>query len=365
MALTVLESIAEKLEEKRKQDLEGILRVSGSNASSKNNYGVIVTDKNDVATSLVFKPLNKIKIDTNEITKAIDVDIKELKPQPQAQQKDIIPKSLYDEQVATNEDLRKKVEELNTNISKLNDSISDLKTQVTNETNNKLSVEQSNDALANQVDALSKTIDDFSKQIQSSLQKSVEESILRASLQAQNVGFKAQIEALIKQIDSLNSIIEGLQSQLGAVQQQQAIQTSSQNIAVAAGGEVINDVVVAVGIKDGIVGRINNKSNECRWERGQSLEISNNDTGPVTVTLTIQNPGGQNWLVVNPNVYTLDSGKKHKIDFGLNVGGCSYGKKDHSASYGGKIIVSAKREDGSENSKEFGTCINIQHPKSY
>jgi hypothetical protein len=36
---------------------------------------------------------------------------------------------------------------------------------------------------------------------------------------------------LIKQIDSLNSIIEGLQAQLGALQQQQAIQQSAQAVA--------------------------------------------------------------------------------------------------------------------------------------
>ena len=174
---------------------------------------------------------------------------------------------------------------------------------------------------------------------------------------------------MIKQIDSLNSIIEGLQSQLGAVQQQQAIQQSTQNLAFASGGDAINDVVVVKmdpkAPNNDVVGRINNKNGHCRWEVGATCEVTNNDNQPVTVTLNIQNPGGQDWLVVNPNVYTLNAGQTHKIGFGINVGGCSYGKRDKSRGYDGKLIIVVKRADGTEKSKEYPTRINIMHPKSY
>ncbi|CAB4142698.1 hypothetical protein UFOVP449_70 [uncultured Caudovirales phage] len=369
MPLTSLEAIAEKLQENRQNQLEDILRVSGSNAIAKDQYGITTVDENNVATSLVFKSLNKPKINIEELTKAIDVEVTELRPDIPIAQRDLVPKPLYDEEVANNENLRAQLDTLNSQIDTLNTTITDLRSQVETEINNRLNIEQSNDVLVNQLTSLTGTVEEFSSQIQNAIQKSVDESILRASLQAQNVGFKAQIESLIKQIDSLNSIIEGLQAQLGAVQQQQAIENSTQNLAFASGGDVINEVLVFKTepkvTDNAIIGRINNKSREIRWEGGASIEITNNDSQPVTVTLNIQNPPNQNWLVVNPTTYVLPTGKTHKISFGINVDGCNFGRKDNSVFHDGRFTVSVKRADGSEKSKTYPTRINIMHPKSF
>ena len=191
--MTGLEAIAQKLEEKRKSDLESILSVSGSTAIAKNEYGVTIVNENNVASSLVFKQLTKPKYDEVELVKAIDLNIKELRPDIPVPNLNLVPKPLYDEEVATNEDLRKQVQDLNTQVTNLNSTISNLEAQVQNEINNRLSIEQSNDALVNQLNTLTKTVDDFALQIQNSLQKSVEEGILRASLQSQKTGFIAQI----------------------------------------------------------------------------------------------------------------------------------------------------------------------------
>jgi hypothetical protein len=163
--------------------------------------------------------------------------------------------------------------------------------EVQNEINNRLSIEQSNDALVNQLNTLTKTVDDFALQIQNSLQKSVEEGILRASLQSQNTGFKAQIQALIKQIDSLNSIIEGLQSQLGAVQNQQAIVQGTQAQAQAAGADVVNEVAIVKlepeedTNQPKIWARFKSGGGS-QWKNGKSLTITNNDKKEITVKLT-------------------------------------------------------------------------------
>jgi len=369
MALTSLEVIAEKLQENRKIQFEDILRVSGSSAIAKDQYGITTVDETNVATSLVFKSLNKPKVDVNELIKAIDVEVSELKPDIPESVRDLIPKPLYDEQVTLNADLTNQITGLNIQIDTLNSTINELQSQVETETNNRLNIEQTNDALSNQLNTLTGTVEDFTKQIQSAIQKSVDESILRASLQAQNVGYKAQIEALIKQIDSLNSIIEGLQAQLGAVQQQQAIQSSTQNLAFASGGDAINDVLVAKfepkSQDVACQGAINNKNGHCRWEAGRYLEITNNDKLPVEVTIGIENPGGQNWLVAKPVNYKLDSGKTHKIEFGIDAGRCSYSKNDKSTNYTGKITINVKRADGSAKSKEYKTTIRILHKNSY
>ena len=295
MALTSLEAIALKLQEKRTTDLENILKVSGSSAISKNEYGVTLVNENDVASSLLFKPLVKSKIDNVELMKAVDVEVKELKPNIPEINRNLVPKPLYDDKVIETEDLRKQVTDLTTQVTDLTSQVTDLQAQVQSETNKRLGIEQSNDVLANQLDALSKVIDQFANQIQSAVQKSVDESILRASLQAQNAGFKAQIEALIKQIDSLNSIIEGLQSQLGAVQQQQAIQQSTSNSALASGGDILvkTTIVKWDGAKDrtdvpkGLAAKLNAKDyNSTKWEAGGQLIIKNNDKLPVTISIT-------------------------------------------------------------------------------
>lgn len=370
---TSLEAIAEKLEEKRKELLEDILKVSGSAAISKNDYGITVVDETDVATSLVFKPLHKDKYDNEELVKAIDVEVRELRPNIPATRRDLVPRPIYDEQVAENEDLRQQVADLTTEVTNLNTTIADLEGQIQTEINNRLAIEQSNDALANQLDTLSATIQDFANQIQNAVQKSVEESILRASLQSQNTGFKAQIEALIKLVDSLNAIIEGLQSQLGAVQNQQAIQQSASNLAAAIGGDVINEVVIvkftpsASGDDPKIKLKFKNaRDNAYAWEAGETIEFTNNDNADVSITLKHNNPEGRNWFSLPKSAFNVAAGATEKITLKWIPSGMgSWGKRDSTVEYGGTFDIKVKRSDGTEKGKEYKTNLRIAHPKSY
>ena len=120
MGITSLEAIAEKLADKRKEDLESILSISGSSAISKNNYGVTIVDEQNIASSLLFKPLTKPKQDDVELIKAIDVIVTELKPNIPIPNLDLVPRPLYTEQVTLNEDLRKQVEDLTITVTDLN-----------------------------------------------------------------------------------------------------------------------------------------------------------------------------------------------------------------------------------------------------
>ena len=61
MAFTSIEAIAQKLEDDRKERLESILIVSGSEAITKNKYNITVVDDTNVASSLIFKELKKDK----------------------------------------------------------------------------------------------------------------------------------------------------------------------------------------------------------------------------------------------------------------------------------------------------------------
>lgn len=371
--MTNLEAIALKLQENNEKRLEQILSVSGSNSTAKNEFGINIVEESNPASSLIFKKLSKPKLDDERIIKAIDVELKELKPNIPTVVKDLVPKPLYDEVSQDNEDLRAKVQQLESDIQNLNTTITDLQGQVQNEINNRLSIEQINDALINQLETLNQTIDDFSNQIATSLQKSVDESILRAALQSQNTGFKAQINALIKQIDSLNSIIEGLQSQLGAVQQQQAIQQSTTNTALASGADVVNGVVaIKVTPKKekpeypDIDARINNKGSATKWISGNTIDLVNNDTKNVQVSITTQFGDNQKWFSVPKTNFTIAANQSEKLELKITTGGCRYGKKDNSRFYQGTMKITIKRtSDGSEESKEYKLQIGIMHPKSY
>lgn len=381
-ALTPLETIAQKLEEERKSKLESILSISGSQAITKNQYGVTVVDEENVASSLVFKTLNKPKYDESELLKAIDVEVKELKPNIPSKSKDLVPKPLYDEQVSINADLTKKVADLTTEVQNLNTKIADLEGQVKTEVNKRLGIEQSNDALVNQLNTLTQTVDDFALQIQTSLQKSVEEGILRASLQSQNTGFKAQIQALIKQIDSLNSIVEGLQSQLGAVQNQQAIVQGTQAQAQAAGADVINDIaIVKVGPEEDtnspkIWARFKSGGGS-QWKNGKTLDITNNDKKEITVKLTKTNPsGGKDFYNIPQMEFTMAPGENKKLDFTLNESavrdldsrpkGGWFGGNTGSKTYsGGSLRVTITRADGTSKDKTYDSGFGKYHPNSY
>ena len=378
--MTSLESIAEKISEAKKLELEKILSVSGSAAISKNEYNITVVDDANAATSLIFKKLNKLKYDKEELLKAIDVEVKELKPNIPTNKKDLVPKPLYDEQVLINSDLNNQIKIANDTIDSLNSQIANIKIQLETEINNRLSVEQSNDALVNQLDTLSKTIDDFATQISTALQKSIEESILRTSLQAQNTGFKAQIKALIKQIDSLNSIIEGLQSQLGAVQQQQAIVQGTQAEALAAGADVVNDIVVVkIKTKEDsndkpIAAKINAKGGSM-WINGQGMTIINNDKKSVNVTISSTFTGPK-WFTISETTFSIEPGGTKEILLNINEGACSgfdskrlsafFGTYSHSEVYdGGNLTVNVSRADGVQKSKDYGMVLYKKHPKSY
>jgi hypothetical protein len=385
MALTSLEAIAEKLADKRKDDLESILSISGSSAISKNNYGVTIVDTENVASSLLFKPLTKTKQDDSELVKAVDVEVKELKPTIPTPNLDLVPKPLYTEQVTLNEDLRKQVEDLTTTVTDLNGQITTLKSEVETQINNRLNIEQTNDALVNQTESLTKVVGDFSTQIQNAVQKSVDESILRASLQAQNTGFKAQINALIKQIDSLNAIIEGLQSQLGAVQQQQAIQQSTAANAAASGADVFVNAVSAKfdGEKKdrdqttGLSAQINADSYDGRWIMNGSLKLTNNDKLPVKVSMAFKSVNGWDWLSIPKNNFDLAGGASDEIAFGINSKAVPRNVDStstdvwvkvywsNSIRYDGTIKLTITKADGTTQSKDYPATFVKTNPGSW
>jgi hypothetical protein len=388
MALTSLEAIAEKLQENRQNQLEDILRVSGSNAIAKDEYGITSVDETNVATSLLFKSLNKSKFDINELKKAIDVDVTELRPDIPVAVRDLVPKSLYDEEVALNTNLTNENEALNNTIESLNTQIETLRTEIDTEKNNRLNIEQFNTTLVNQSAALNKSIEDLSKQIQTALQKSAEESVLRGSLQAQNAGYKSKMEALIKQIDSLNSMVEGLQSQLGGVPTGTNVQTSQTTPAAppqivtleTIGGVDITKLdKIETLVKAEYWSTLEDKfviaagdyrtihKSKIDWKSGKSIQLSNNNENPVDITIEIQNPEIQNgWLYSPRTTFTLNPGDTEKIDLLVDLSKIQYRcDKPYASSQNtflGQLQIKINNKDGKQSNRIWQTMLVTDNP---
>ena len=381
MALTALETISQKLQEERDNRLESILISSGSAAIAKNEYNVTIVDNKNVASSLVFKELNKDKYDEEEIKKAINVNVTELKPNIPEPNLNLIPKPIYDKLALQYADLQKQYNDLEAVYQIALAEIRRLDTEVKRVTIEKLTIEQKDDLIANQMETLKDTLNLFTDQIQTAVQKSVEESILRTSLQSQNAGYKVQIEALIKQIDSLNSIIEGLQAQLGAVQQQQAITTGTQAQALAGGADVINEVVILkingpeIDKAFKIASKQKASSTDVKWTSGGTLDFTNNDKSPVTITLNHPIPPGFSidWMTFpKGKSFTIAGGASESIQLGIdhNSGNGKDSKKktfgySGSTDYKSELTVTVTKADGKAASKKYPTKNTKNHPDSY
>ena len=374
--MTGLEAINEKLQQIKSESLEKILSVSGSAVISKNEYGINVVDSNNIASSLVFKELTKDKYDDEELKKAVDVEVKELLPNIPSTNLDLVPRPVYNAELTTSLNLRTQVINLTNTIGTLNVRITDLESQVQIEINNRLSIEQTNDLLVNQIETLNATIEDFASQISTSLQQSVDESILRASLQSQKTGFKAQIEALIKQIDSLNAIIEGLQAQLGAVRQQKDLEQTAQS----QGGTIINNIVSANFSPKGsendpvVAYKIKKARGGAKeWVFGRNLKLVNNDLEAVDITITTQFPKikilgrdyTEAWFRVPKSTYKITAGSFEEITFIEDPGKVLGQKRDNTRFVEGALNITVKRKDGTSDTKTFKTKLKVAHPKSY
>jgi chaperonin cofactor prefoldin len=388
MAVTSLEGIAEKLQLARSQKFEEILSVSGSLSEVKQQTGVTnVSD--DITTSLIFKKLDRIKLDNSQIEKAIDVKFNELKPDIPVPVKDLVLKSLYDDQVNVNQSLNNDISNLNNTIDSLNTQIQTLQSSLDTQISNRIDLEQSNDILINQSQTLSVTIDSLATQIRNALQKSVEESVLRSNLQAQNSGYKSQIETLIKQVDSLNSMVEGLQSQLGAVQQQQIIEQNTATLAANSSGFIINDVAVVVfearppktnGPQ--VMAKFNAKGGS-QWMWGSDVVITNNDVNTISVKITIpQFPGGARFFRSSVTDLKIEPKQNKRISFILdeqavrnfdskdrkdfwNIWGINSGYTDSKSYSGGLVNISVSRSNNSIKDRSFETAFDKKHPNSY
>ncbi len=175
----------------------------------------------------------------------------------------------------------------------------------------------------------------------------------------------------------MNSIIEGLQAQLGALQQQQAIQQSAQNVAFASGAEIINEVGLVKftdkgNDKDGwITAAVSTHQLERRrkkqWRYGETIEFTNNDKFPITINIkTTFGPKGA-FFKLPETSFSLGAGSSKSLKPTLYSGRppLKFGDRERSSDSVGNITIEVVRQDGSKKSKSFKTILKVQHPDSF
>jgi hypothetical protein len=112
--------------------------------------------------------------------------------------------------------------------------------------------------------------------------------------------------------------------------------------------------------------RINNKDSATKWISGNTIDIVNNDTKDIQISITTQFGDNQKWFSLPKTNFTVSANQSEKLQLTITPGGCRYGKKDNSKFYQGTMKIIIKRtSDGSEESKEYKLQIGIMHPKSY
>ena len=178
-----------------------------------------------------------------------------------------------------------------------------------------------------------------------------------------------------KQIDSLNAIIDGLQSQLGAVQNQSTILQSVKDSAAALGAEVINKVGLVSFNAKSVEGKptiwfaMNNcdSCNGAVWQfkYGEYISITNSDRDPISVEIVaggVTDPKDEFLLIGKPK-FTVSPSQTEKIQ--LKKGRLGYSEASHSTTKDGFLKVKVIRADGSSEEKTYKVLANVMHKKSY
>lgn len=160
--------------------------------------------------SILLKP----RYNNEELKKAVDVIVDELVPPTKRKRLDLVPRERYDAVVADNNELnddlrltREQIAELETQISNLENEINQALIDVDEAT-------LSESVAVNRAEALQNQFQQLNLDFREALQKSIQEGINKLSLQAQNDGLRAEVNALRTDLAIIQATVERLEDRL-------------------------------------------------------------------------------------------------------------------------------------------------------
>jgi hypothetical protein len=188
------------------------LQQSGSLVSTTRENVVFEATVDDMSTGYIYAPTQKKIYNTDELKKALDIEVTELLPDDQSQELDLVPRPLYEDAVnaliiaeATIEEQSIEIANLEATASFLESRINELEVEVDNEILLRILAEANADNIREQLVLINENA-------QMALQRSVLEGIERSALEARNSGLVAQVQALKSEV--INWRIQTQQAQI-------------------------------------------------------------------------------------------------------------------------------------------------------
>ena len=290
-----------------KKDLQN----SGSLAVRDREAVFIEATAKQDETGYVYAPSKKRVYNTDELKKAIDVNVFELIPNSPENNLDLVPRPLYNEATRSLEMANGTIATQSLEIANLQSQVSELTAisaaldiELDSERLLRVTAESSADTLRTQFTLLTDTM-------QTNTQRMTLEGIENSSLRARNEGQNAQIESFKKQIDSLTEQLNG------------------KNARIAEGAKAGADITARILEKTPQQGdlyttdiwydSIVSDNGGGKWVNGPTVELFNFsvDVQNVRVSQTVDD--NVNWLSF-PSTITLQPQEKVTITLGTNPG---------------------------------------------
>lgn len=279
------------------------LQKSGSLAARDRDTVFFEASLDEQKTGFVYAPSKKRVYNTDELKKAIDVNVFELIPSSPELELDLIPRPVYNEVTRSLELAREtiasqslQISELETEVARLVSVSASLDIELDSERLLRVTAEANAESLRTQFAIIT-------DQLQSNIQRMTLEGIENASLKARNEGQNATIESLKKQVDSLTQQLNGKNARLAEGAKSGADITVR---VINKGDQKYNDLTFRGRAKDDGRGS---------WINGPDVEIYNFSLDVQNVTITEKNISFLN----GPFSVTVQPQEKKTISFTTNA----------------------------------------------
>lgn len=257
--------------------------------------------------------LVKPKYDNEELLKAVDTVIDELIQESDDPNFDLVPRSEFDRISDINDQLTHDITDLQKQLDDANVNIVDLESDI-QQLDVELDQAKVSEAVAqNQVESLQLQFQQLNLDFRESLQKSIQEGIDKVSLQAQNDGLRAEVNALRADLSSLISTVAQLRDRL-----------EGREADVVEGADVLGDITILnlqqadeftedVRFQTTYDDALRKRGS---WKTGQEFRIRNTGTKPLTINVEHTDIGTL-WMVPTQKRFVLQGGESRDISFTL------------------------------------------------
>ena len=275
-----------------KKDLQNSGSLAARDRQGVSHKAAMDNDKE----GFIYAPTKKRIYNTDELKKALNIDITELIPESANADLDLVPIPLYNEATQSLNEALQIIDEQSVTISNLESDVSvllatsaALDVRLDGERLLRVTAEANGEQLRKQFSLVNDSL-------QTSLERSVLEGIERVSLKSRTEGQGSTIQSLSKQVDSLTQQLNGKNAQIAA--------------GAKAGGNITARIIektdangtdIAFDVKTG--------ASTGKWNNGPTIELFNSGLESEKIDIELKNT--QPWLT--PLSVTLAPQEKRTV----------------------------------------------------